>query len=132
MQNTIKYLFMITLGIQTLTGLLFGLTALLNFPFALETGFNVPYNDDLAILGILIGLALLFIGSISLLSIILIRKGNIAGVITGLAVGVYVFLFGIVAYLALGQTDALIIDGLRGAITIMLGLHTYKHFEKSA
>lgn len=127
-----RYIFLGTLGLEVIMGYGIGLISLLNFQFTLETGFNIPYSDQLDVLGIVIGLALLFVASMSVLSIRWTLRGDKKGVIIGIAVGLYVFLFGLLAYLVLGQTDALLIDGIRGILTIVFGILLYRQINKES
>ena len=71
-------------------------------------------------------------GSIALLGIFWTRQGNISGVVTGSAVGLYMFIFGIVAFLMLGQTDGLVVDSIRGSLTIIFGIMTYRELKAEA
>jgi hypothetical protein len=129
-RNLWTNLFLLTVGLEVLLGYAIGFAFLVNLPLALETGFGIGYQPDFAVLGIIIGLALVFIASMSVLSIKWTLQGDVKGVTVGIAVGLYVFLFGILAYLLLGQTDALIFDGLRGALTASFGFLTYRQFTK--
>ncbi len=125
-----RRLFIAILALHVLSCYVLGAISLTNFPFALETGFGIPYNTDLDILGIVIGLELIFLGSIALLGIIWTRKGHISGIVTGTAVGFYMFVFGIVAFLKLGQVDGLIVDSIRGLLTIIFGMIAYRELKE--
>jgi hypothetical protein len=116
--------------VHSFVALGFGFTSLLNFPFALETGFQIPYSSELEILGVVMGLELLFLGGIASLSLIWTIKGKLEGTITGIAVGIYIFIFGIVAFLKFGETQALYVDGIRGVLTIIFGSMAYKENKK--
>ena len=125
-----KYIFLITLGLEVLAGYAIGLFALIDFPTALETGFSISHNPSLDILGIIIGLALIFVATMSVAGIYFTMKNNIAGVVVGIAAGLYVFLFGALAFLLLGDTQALIVDSIRGALTVVSGVVIYRNLRK--
>lgn len=125
-----RRIFVALLIVHSIVALGFGFTSLLNFPFALETGFQIPYSSELEILGVVMGLELLFLGGIASLSLIWTVKGKPEGTITGIAVGIYIFIFGIVAFLKFGETQALYVDSIRGALTIIFGYMAYREIKK--
>ena len=124
-------IFIALLIINSIVALGFGFISLFNFPFALETGFQIPYSSTLEILGMVMGLELLFLGGIAILSLIWTIKGKLEGIITGTAVGIYIFIFGIAAFLKFGETQALYVDGIRGLLTIIFGYMAYKEIKKT-
>ncbi|MFK7946543.1 MAG: hypothetical protein AB8G11_03050 [Saprospiraceae bacterium] len=125
-----QYVFMGFLIFHSLVALGLGFTSLLNFPYALETGFQIPHSSELDILGLTIGLELLFLGAMAILSFIWTRKGKIEGTITGIAVGTYIFTFGIVAFLKFGDPQPLYVDSIRGFLTLVFGYIAYKELKK--
>ncbi|MFT5849737.1 MAG: hypothetical protein ACI9H6_000552 [Patiriisocius sp.] len=126
-----RYIFLSTLGLEAVAGFGIGLLALLNFPLALKTGFGIPHTENLDVLGIIIGLALIFIGSMCLLSIKWTLQGDGKGVILGIGTGIYIFSFGFLAFALLGDVQALLIDSIRGALTIIFGISLYKQLLKA-
>lgn len=125
-----RYVFIALLSINGLIALGFGVTALFNFPYALETGFNIPYSSELDMLGIVMGMELLFLTGIGILSIFWISKGKIAGTVTGIATGSYLFIFGPVAFIKTGDPQALYVDSIRGILTIIFGIMAYQELKK--
>lgn len=119
--STSRTLFIAILILHALGCYIMGITTLYNPQIAIETGFQIAYNPEMLILGIVIGMELLFLGSIALLGIYWTRKGKRAGVIAGGAVGLYMFLFGWVVFFLLGDTQGLYVDSIRGFITMLLG-----------
>ena len=63
------------------------------------------------------------------MGVIWTRKRKLFGVYVGTAVGIYMFLFGIIAFLKFGTTDALIVDSIRGFVTIVFGYIAYKELK---
>ena len=61
-----------------------------------------------------------YLGSVALLGIIWTRKNKKEGVIAGVFVGMYMFLFGFVTLILLGETEALFVDSIRGFLTLVL------------
>lgn len=96
-----------------------GSTALINPEFGSKTGFQLEYTASLQIPLIIIGMEVLFLGSIALLGFIWTRRGSVYGIYTGAAVGVYMFVFGFALFLLEGRTDGLLLDSSRGIITII-------------
>ena len=127
-----RWLFIALLVVHVLSCYVMGTFSLFNWPFALETGFGIPYDDSLDILGVVIGLELIFLGSIAVLGIYWTRQGQISGIVTGMAVGMYMFMFGIVAFLLLGRIDGLIVDSIRGFLTLIFGWMAYQELNGSA
>ena len=124
-----RWLFIILLAVHVLSCYVMGFISLINWPFALETGFGIPYNNDLAVLGVVIGLELIFLGSIAILGIFWTWQGQLSGIVTGSAVGMYMFMFGIVLFLILGRTDGLIVDSIRGFLTLLFGWMAYRELS---
>ncbi len=116
-----RRIFIALLAINGLIAFGIGLTALINLPFALKTGFGIPYNSDLEVLGMIIGCQLILLAVMFTISIIWIRQGKIAGTTIGITAGLYIFTFGILAFLRLDDTTALLFDGLRGLLTVVAG-----------
>ena len=107
-----------------------GAMILINPKLALETGFHIHYSQELEIISLVIGMELFFLGTMALLGVIWTRKHKLFGVYIGTAVGVYMFFFGIVAFLKLGTTDALVVDSIRGFITIVFGILAYRELKQ--
>jgi hypothetical protein len=106
------------------------LSILVNFPFAAENGFGVTYTDDLAVLGIGLGSNLALTTVVFLFSVIWTMRSKIEGVILGIAGAGMLTLFGLLTFIQLGETDGIVIDGLRGGLTIIVGFIVYKKLKK--
>ncbi|MFK7797716.1 MAG: hypothetical protein AB8E82_09690 [Aureispira sp.] len=121
--STPRTLFIAILIFHALGCYFMGLTTLFFDPvLAFQTAFQLEYNPEtLGMLQVVIGMELLFLGSIALLGIYWTRKGNRAGIIAGGAVGMYMFLFGFVALFLQGDPQGLYVDSIRGFITMFLG-----------
>lgn len=126
-----RYLFMGILVVHMLGCYIMGIISLTNAPFAFEIGFQIPYSDQLAIIGVVMGMELLFLGSIAFLGIIWTKQGNRYGITMGMAVGMYMFLFGIVAFLLLGRIDGLLVDSIRGFLTLVFGYMAHKELQNN-
>ena len=109
------------LSIQALLELIVGITLLFNFPFALESGFGITYNSELDVLGIALGLYLLLLTTLLLFSIIWTTKSITSGPILGIISGAFLFVFGTVTFVKFGGLEGLLVDGLRGLLTILIG-----------
>jgi hypothetical protein len=126
-----RYLFIGILALHTLGCYAMGITTLLNPQVAFESGFQIDYNPELTIIGTIIGMELLFLGSIALLGIIWTRKNKKEGIVAGVAVGVYMFLFGFAALIFVGETQALIVDSIRGFLTLVFGYMAYQEIKNN-
>jgi hypothetical protein len=124
-----QYLFMAILGLHVLSCYGLGIVALVNPQVAFETGFQIDYQAEFQVVGLIIGMELLFLGSIAVLGMVWTRKKQLHGIYVGTAVGVYMFLFGIVAFVLLGETDALVVDSIRGFLTLVFGYMAYKELK---
>jgi hypothetical protein len=109
------------LSIQALLELIVGFTLLFNFPFALESGFGISYNNELDVLGIALGLYLLLLTSLLIFGAIWTKKSITSGPILGIITGVFLFVFGTITFLKFGSVQGLLVDGLRGLLTILIG-----------
>ncbi|MDG1332444.1 MAG: hypothetical protein P8P74_08945 [Crocinitomicaceae bacterium] len=126
-----RILFTIILVLHVIGCYVMGIAIIADTETAMITGFGVNYADDLEIVGLVIGMELLFLGTMALLGILWTRKQKLTGIYIGSAVGVYMFLFGIVACIKFGTTDALIVDSIRGFLTIVFGYMVYKELKAS-
>ncbi len=125
-----RRLLMALLAIHGLTALVLGSLSLINFPYALENGFGIPYNSEIDILGMVIGLQLLLLAAITILSLVWVYNGKIAGTITGTIIGFYLLIFGIFAFLKFGNVSAIYVDSFRGLLTIIFGSMAYRELQK--
>jgi hypothetical protein len=123
-------LFIGILGLQAVIELAVGGTLLFNLPMAVESGFGISYNSEMDILGTSLGLYLLFLTVLLVMSIIWTRKGNYAGITLGMIIGVFLLTFGIVAFVQFGDINAILIDSLRGLLTVVFAYMAGKNFSK--
>lgn len=114
-----KQIFMVFILLQAVVELAIGFTLLFNLPMAMEN-FNTPYSPDMEVLGLTLGLYLFLLTTLMVLSFIWIRKSNRAGVTLGIIIGLFLISFGVGMLVKFGQTQALLIDGFRGGLTVFL------------
>jgi hypothetical protein len=100
-----------------------------SFKFCSSYLFTIPYQPEFKIIGLIIGMLLLFLGSIAVLGIVWTRKKQLHGIYAGLAVEMHLFLFGIVAFVLMGETDPLWVDSIRGFLTFVFGYMAYKELK---
>lgn len=124
-----RRILIVFLAIQALMELGIGATLLVDFPTALESGFGITYSSELDILGVALGLYLLLLTCLLVLSIMWISKGNYSGITLGIIIGIFLFVFGVVSFLKFDQTQALLVDSLRGLLTITLSYIAYKELK---
>ncbi|MFK7801353.1 MAG: hypothetical protein AB8G95_06965 [Anaerolineae bacterium] len=125
-------IFLAFLAFNGLVAFGLGATALINFPLALETGFGLPYSSDLDVLGLILGCQLIFLGSLITLAATWTIRGKIEGSTIGIAVGIYLFIFGILSFLRLADITALLFDGLRGLLTIMAAYFARQELKQTS
>jgi hypothetical protein len=75
-------------------------------------------------------LELLFLAAIATLSLIGTIKGKIEGIITEIALGTYIFTFGIATFLNFGKPRVLSLGRIRVLLTIIFRDMPYKEIKK--
>jgi hypothetical protein len=96
-----------------------------NFEGAMEA-FGILYNDTMPPLGTVLGAQFLLQAAMLLMAIVWTRRGNAAGMFTGIAVGTYlVFLTLVEVAHGRGQI-ALIADLPRGLLLVLLGTAVWR------
>ena len=129
-RKTGQYLFMAILTLHALLCYFMGFSTLFNPSFSVKSGFNIDYTSDMKVLALVIGMELLFLGSIAILGIIWTKRKSFYGIYAGAAVGLYMLAFGIIAFLKFGTTEALMIDSIRGLLTLIFAFIAFKELKK--
>ncbi len=124
-----KRLFFGVLGIQAIMELAIAGAVLFNFPVALESGFGITYSSELEILGVALGLYLLLLTSLLILSIVWTYQKKYEGITIGIIVGIFLVIFGVVSFLKFGDFQPILVDSLRGVVTIFLAYMAGKEFK---
>lgn len=119
-KNLIRSFFLVLMAVQAVLEALIGLSLLFNFEQTLKVGFGVTYTKEWDVVGVALGLYLLLLTTLILLSIYWVRKENYAGIILSFIIGAFLTLFGIVSLIKLGNPQGLMIDSVRGVLTILL------------
>lgn len=128
--KTARRIFTGLLILNFIIELIASLSILINFPLAAEKGFGITYSDELAILGIGLGSNLALTTGVFLLSIIWTMRSKTEGAILGMVGAGMLVLFSSLTLIQLGDTQGLLIDGIRGVITIAFGYVVYNEFKK--
>lgn len=128
--KTVKRIFIGLLILNFIIELIASTSILINFPLAAEKGFGITYTDELATIGIGLGSNLALTTIVFLLGTIWTMRSKTEGVILGIAGGGMLILFSSLTFLQLGETDGLLIDGIRGLLTIIFGYLTYQKLKK--
>ncbi len=102
---------------------------LFNFPFTLENAFGITYSNELDVLGLALGLYLLLLTSLIVLSMIWTIKEKLEGISIGIIVGAFLTIFGLIALLKFGDAQAVFVDSIRGAATIILAIIAKKEIK---
>ncbi|MEL6674024.1 MAG: hypothetical protein AAFR61_17605 [Bacteroidota bacterium] len=123
-----KNIFLGFLLLNTVMGLFFGFLPLVDFPLVLEMN-QIPYSQNLLIFGVVSGTAMLFLGSMFILSFYWTRKDKWEGSITGMIGGGYLLLVGILSWLYTGDPTAFLMDSIRGFLTIFFGYYLYRSLK---
>ena len=129
-RNVWIQLFIGLLGLQAIAELAIGGMLLFNFPTALESGFGIPYNSELDMLGMALGLYLLLLTTLLILSIIWTYRSNYSGITIGIIVGAFLFIFGVLSYFQFGDIQAILVDSLRGLLTIIFAYMAGKELKQ--
>ena len=125
-----RRLFIGILSLQAILELGIGATLLFNFPTALESGFGITYSNELDILGIALGLYLLLLTALMILSGVWTNRANHSGITIGIIVGVFLFVFGLVTFMKFGDIQGILVDSLRGLLTIVIGYMAGKELKQ--
>jgi hypothetical protein len=128
----IKIVFLILLTINFLIELVIAGAMLIDFPQVADIGFGITYTSDIAILGIALGSNLMFASGILLLSIIWTLRAKVEGIIIGAMAGGLFALFGLVAFIQLGDFQSILVDGLRGILTILFAYLTFREIQNNS
>ena len=110
---------------QVIVALSIGTLALVNFPVMLEQ-FGMKHQPDMGILQLIMVYNLFLSLSISLLSFIWVRKGNIAGIQAAIICGSLMFAVSFAVFLKFDRIDMLLFDSLRAIGMIIFGVLAYK------
>jgi uncharacterized protein YacL len=124
-----KRLFIGILILQAIVELWLGWVLLFNFPATLEAVFGISYSRELDILGVALGLYLLLLTALIVLSIIWTHRANYAGIVIGIIVWIFLFTFGIAAFLKTGNMQSILGDSLRGWLTIFFAYMAGKQMK---
>lgn len=123
-------IFIILVALQVLLEFVIGVSILINFPYVVETGFQLTHSSDMDVFGVVIGLQLILLSILMIFSILWTNKANVAGPIVGIAAGIYFFMFGLMAFIKFGDIQAIYVDSIRGLITAILGYLVYRNLNK--
>jgi hypothetical protein len=115
-----RLLFNITLAFNGLFALLLGVMNLVAFKASMEA-FGLPYDERLVPMGIVVGSQFLLQASLLFAAIRWTRQNNEAGGWIGLSIGAYLVFLTILSVAMTGSVVALIFDGPRGLIMMVLG-----------
>lgn len=107
------------LALNGLMQLAIGIMMLVNFPMVAKTLMNISYTDEMGILGMAIGVNVLFGAAIVAVSVYWTIKKNPAGVITGALFGVLAILAGLLTFILFGRIDGLLMDVVRGVLIVI-------------
>lgn len=128
-RNWSKWVFVTLLAFHGLVAISLGLTSHLNFPFALESGFNIPYDASLDMIGVVVGNQLLLMACVIGAGIWWTVQNKSEGYVAGIGIGIYLIAFGVIVFLKLGDTSALYVDSIRGVLTVFFGILAFRQFK---
>jgi hypothetical protein len=98
---------------------------------AAEKGFGITYSDDIAVLGIGLGSNLALTTAVFFLSTIWTMRSKIEGIILGMTGTGMLILFSTLTFVQLGETGGIVVDGIRGVLTLIFGVMAYKELKRS-
>jgi len=124
-----KNLFIGILGLQAILELVIGSALLINLPYTLEIGFGIAYHSELDILGIALGLYLILLSALMVLSCVWTHRSNHSGITIGIIVGVFLVTFGVATFLKFGDFQGILVDSIRGLLTIFLAYMAGKEIK---
>ncbi len=92
--------------------------------------FGVKYQPDMGILQFIMFYNLILSASISSLSVLWIRKSNLAGIQLGTILGLLLFMVSFAIFLKFNRVDILLFDSLRALLMVIFGSLAYKEQQK--
>lgn len=119
--SSLRNIFIALLAFNGLFEFVAGSFMFFNLPGALEM-FGIEYTSELDVLGLVMGNGLFFVAGISALGVVWTLRGKAEGVVCGIAVGLFLVAFGVLASLMFGQVSAIGVDGVRGGLSVLLGV----------
>ncbi len=125
-----KYTFIATLGIHALYQFGFAINALLQ-PQSLEAlfAFNALATPESYLLLLIVSFCQFLLAALAILALFWTNKNQTSGVILGMAVGCYFLLLGIVGIITVDYSITLLIDVIRGLLTLILGFMLVNKFK---
>jgi hypothetical protein len=124
------HLFIGILSLQAIFELVLGGYLLFKLPYTLKSGFGIVYRSELDILGIALGLYLLLLTALMVLSCVWAHRSNLAGITLGIIVGVFLVTFGVATLLKFGDFEGILVDSIRGLLTIFLAYMAGKEIKQ--
>ncbi len=118
--SNLKKVFVVFLAINALMQIGMGIMMLLNFQEVVTSMFKLSYHEDMTVIGLNLGLNVLFLGIMLTLSIFWVLRGESKGVSLGMLFGWIAITAGIVSF-SQGISEGLMIDVPRGIIILVLG-----------
>ena len=92
--------------------------------------FGTQYQSDMGILRLIILYNLLLSASISLWSVIWIRRGNIAGIEAGTTLGLLMFVVSMLTFIVFDRVDMFFFDSIRAFFMVVFGVMAYREQKK--
>ena len=129
--SILKKVLVVFLAINALMQIGMGIMMLVNFEEVVTSMFNLSYHQDMAAIGLVLGMNVLFLGIMIALSIFWIFKGENKGVSLGMLFGWIAITAGIVSF-SQGTSEGLIIDVPRGIIILVLGYLIHRQDNSSS
>ena len=125
-----KYSFLATLGFHALYQFGFAINTLLQ-PQSLEAlfAFNALATPESYLLLLIVSFGQFLLTVLAILALYWTNKSQISGVIVGMAVGCYFLLLGIVGIITVDYSITLLIDVIRGLLTLILGFTLVNKFK---
>lgn len=120
-RDILRWIFIALVSLGSLLEVVIGVAMIVDFETVLTANFGATYSAELGPIGLALGCNLIFLGIALALSASWTRAHKREGPILGVAGSMVFVTFGIVAFLQFGQLSALVVDGLRGVLTVGLG-----------
>jgi hypothetical protein len=125
LRNIARNIFIVLAGLNGLIALALGMMLMLNTQPTFEA-FGIPYTPELDSFGIAVGALYSLYGLLHGISIAWAIQGKVEGIVIVVAYAVFLVVLGIIDFIQQGTTNILLIDGIRGVLTSVVGFFAYR------
>lgn len=129
MTSIARNIFLVLAALNSLIAFALGIAVLVN-PQSVFEAFGIPYTSALDSIVITTGGLFILVGVLQVIAIVWTLQGKVEGIIVISCYAVFLFMLGVVDFVRLEQTDILLVDSIRGFLTMVAGVFAYRELKK--